>query len=118
MSMKHLRKEQTEQFSIDDYYQYHLSVLKAAEKFFGSIHPDAITLTDKELEEQKKSLPIQSIKDLSVDGKDLIKWSGHRGGRWTGEWIEKIEHTVLHGLCENDPTKIRDWFINDFKREK
>ena len=111
-------KRTNREFSVDDYYLYHLSVLKAAEKFFGSIYPDAITLTDKELEEQKKSLPIQSIKDLSVDGKDLIKWSGQRGGRWTGEWIEKIEYTVLHGLCENDSTKIRDWFINDFKREK
>ena len=34
------------------------------------------------------------------------------------EWIEKIEKAVLHGICENKPNKIKEWFINDFKREK
>ena len=58
----------------------------------------------------KNSLPIQSIADLVVDGKDLIEWTGLKGGAWTGEWIRKIEKAVLHGKCKNDPNEIKEWF--------
>lgn len=111
-------KRVKEQFTIDEYYAFDLSVLMCTEKFYRAVYVHAPTITDLELEERKKSLPIQSKKDLTVDGKDLIEWAGIRGGSWTGEWIKKIEHAVLHNVCENNPTKIRDWFINDFKREK
>lgn len=104
-------------FSIDDYYKYDLAVLVAAEKFFHAAYPTCQTLTVLQLRQQKESLPIQSIKELAVNGKDLIEWSGVRAGKWTGEWIGKIEHAVLHGSCENDPIKIKEWFMNDFKRE-
>jgi len=104
-------------FTIDEFYKYDLSVLTCTEKFYRSVHVNAPTMTDMELEESKKALPIQSKQDLVIDGKDLIEWAGIPGGRWTGKWIEKIEYAVLHQVCENNPTKIRDWFINDFERE-
>lgn len=104
-------------FSIDDYYKYDLTVLEAAEKFFRAAHPTSQTLTALQLRQQKESLPIRSVKELAVNGKDLIEWSGVRAGKWTGEWIGKIEYAVLHGSCENDPIKIKEWFMNDFKRE-
>lgn len=105
------------QFSIDEYYIFDLAVLFCTEKLFRSVYVNSPTLMDSELEKRKKSLPIQTAQDLAIDGKDLIEWAGIAGGQWTGKWIKKIEHAVLHTLCENNPTKIKDWFMNDFKRE-
>jgi len=108
----------TKLFTIDDYYSYDLNVLNTVEKFFQAIHTDLPTITTVEITKNKKELPIQSIKDLAADGTDLIKWAERKGGQWTGQWIKKIEKFVLHGHIKNDPNTIRDWFINDFKREK
>lgn len=105
-------------FSIDEYYRFELAVLKTTEKFYRSGFQDFSTLTDEELAARKKALPIQSIQDLAVNGQDLISWAGVKAGRWTGEWIRKIEYAVLHEQCENNPNKIREWFIHDFKSEK
>lgn len=105
-------------FSIDEYYLFDLAVLKTTEKFYRSISPHLSTLTEEELMVRKKALPIQSVQDLAVNGKDLITWAGVKGGPWTGEWIGKIEYAVLHKQCENNPNKIREWFIHDFKSEK
>ncbi len=110
-------KRENRLFSTDDYYLYDVSVLKATEKFFHAAYPDRLTLTEQQLQQQKESLPIQSVKELTVNGKNLIEWSGDRAGKWVGDWIGKIEYAVLHGFCENDPTKIKEWFMNDFKRE-
>ncbi|WP_172369381.1 CCA tRNA nucleotidyltransferase [Sporosarcina jiandibaonis] len=105
-------------YTIEDYYSYDLQVLKCAEKFFHAVNVDAGTLTDLEIEERKKALPIQTKQDLEVSGKDLMEWTDLPGGPWTGEWIKKIEQAVLHGQCKNTLTDIKDWFMNDFKCEK
>lgn len=111
------KKRVTGQFTIDEYYTFNLAVLTCTEKFYRSVYVNSPTLTDSELEEKKKLLPIQTAQELAVNGKDLIEWAGITGGRWTGIWMEKIEHAVLHTLCENNPTKIKDWFMHDFKSE-
>ena len=81
----------TRLFSTDDYYSYGLPELKTAEKLFRAFNVHLPTITNAEIIKNKSLLPIQSIKDLAVDGNDLINWAGHRGGHWTGQWIRKIE---------------------------
>lgn len=103
------------EFTIDDYYHYDLAVLTSAEKMYSSFYFKSPTVTNSDIERKKQSLPIQSKNDLTIDGRDLIKWAGVRGGEWTGKWLEKIERAVLHGICENTPTNIKDWFTNDFE---
>lgn len=105
-------------FTISEYYKFDLAVLVCTEKFYRSVYIDSPTLKNSELERNKHDLPIQSAQDLTINGKDLIKWAGIAGGRWTGVWIEKIEHAVLHSLCENDPIKIKDWFMHDFESKR
>ena len=78
----------------------------------------AKSISFTEIKQMKQSLPIQSIADLvcrrqGSDGMDKSK-----GGRWIGEWIGKIEKAVLHGTCKNDPNDIKEWFLNEFNREK
>lgn len=106
------------QFTIDDYYHYDLAVLSTTEKLFQSIHTNGEAISFTEIKQMKQSLPIQSLADLSVDGKKLMEWTSQKGGRWIGEWIEEIEKAVLHGTCENDPNDIKEWFLYEFNRKK
>lgn len=106
------------QFTLDDYYRYDLAALITTEKLFQSIHNNGESISSSEIKQMKQSLPIQSVADLSVDGKKLIEWTSQKGGRWIGEWIGKIEKAVLHGTCKNDPNDIKEWFLYEFNREK
>ena len=106
------------QFTTDDYYHYDLAVLYTTEKLFKSLRNTGQIISFAEIKEMKESLPIQSLADLSVDGKKLMAWTSQKGGRWIGEWIEKIEKAVLHGICENVPNDIKEWFLYEFNRKK
>ncbi len=106
------------QFTLDDYYHYDLAALITTEKLFQSIHNNGESISSSEIKQMKQSLPIQSVADLSVDGKKLMEWTSQKGGRWIGEWIGKIEKAVLHGTCKNDPNDIKEWFLYEFNREK
>lgn len=105
-------------FTLDDYYRFDLAVLLLVEKWFHVIGDATRALSMDEITAMKQSLPIHSVADVAITGKDLIAWTGLRGGRWTGEWMEKITLAVLHGQCENNPNNIKEWFLNEFKREK
>ena len=105
-------------FSIDDYYLFDVEVLVSAEKLAAVYHGIEEALSPQEIMSGKQSLPIQSTADLAVTGKNLIEWTKMRGGKWTGEWIGKIEKAVLHKWCENEPNKIKEWFVHEFKREE
>ncbi len=105
-------------FTIDDYYRFDMSVLLLVENLNHCINPNGIYLTAINIERQKKSLPIQSYNDITISGKDLIEWTGESGGRWTSEWLSKIERAIVHGECENTVITIREWFLNEFKRER
>ena len=98
-------------FTIDDYYLYDLNVLKMTEKLFRTFHVDCSSIDDQEIKKRKMALPIDSIKDLSITGNDLIQWTECKAGQWIGEWMKKIEFAVLHGKCKNDSNHIKEWFM-------
>lgn len=105
-------------FQKDELYFFAAEVLYIVEKIFRGMTGVLEEVSLGEFIQMKAVLPIQSKTDLSVNGKDLIRWAGGKGGRWVGEWIEKIEYAVLHGHCENHRDTIKEWFINDFDSER
>ena len=105
-------------FTVDDYYRFDLVVLLLVEKWVSVLANATQVLSKDEITAMKLSLPIQSVADVAITGKDLLAWTGLRGGRWTGEWMEKITKAVLYGQCENNPNNIKEWFLDEFKREE
>lgn len=106
----------TKSFTVDEIYHYDLDVLLTTERLINRLRGNNLSEVETAIERAKFSLPIQSRKELRVTGKELMQWTGLSGGRWTGEWIEKIETAVLYSACKNDPILIRDWFLREFKR--
>ncbi|MFS0687890.1 CCA tRNA nucleotidyltransferase [Sporosarcina sp. 179-K 8C2 HS] len=110
-------RRQSTRFTIDDYYRFTLEVLLTAEKVWHASHPSELGISVEEMAQLQKQLPIRSKDDLKADGKDLMAWTGQRGGRWVGEWMNKIEYSVLHRHCPNDAEKIKEWFLNEYERQ-
>ncbi|KXH81998.1 CCA tRNA nucleotidyltransferase [Sporosarcina sp. HYO08] len=105
-------------YSIDDYYQSSLEVLFATEKLFAALNPKETTVGPGELVKRKKQLPIQSKEQLAVSGRDLIQWAETKGGKWTSDWLTKVEYAVLHQNCINERSAIKEWFLHEFKCQK
>ena len=76
--IKRLRIGSSRLFTIDDYYTFDLAVLGYNGKVVPSIHMNGTAISFTEIKRMKQSLPIQSLADVAVDGKDLIEWTGQR----------------------------------------
>lgn len=105
-------------FRRDEFYFFEPIVLYVTEKVFCAMNEQQNAMTMTAFEQEKARLPIQSMQDLKVNGGDLLRWSGRKGGRWVGEWMEKIEYAVLHERCENHPDTMKEWFLSDFDSER
>ncbi|MDX1771780.1 MAG: CCA tRNA nucleotidyltransferase, partial [Planococcaceae bacterium] len=67
--------------------------------------------------EMKKALPIQSTKELSITGNDLMIWLDKPGGPWLKEMINEIVHAILHKEIDNHPEQIKEWIKNESRHK-
>ncbi|MCC5890431.1 MAG: CCA tRNA nucleotidyltransferase [Alkalibacterium sp.] len=56
-----------------------------------------------------QSLPIQSRKELNIDGKRLMEEKDARGGKWLGEAIAMAEKAVILKAVKNESDSIVNW---------
>jgi tRNA nucleotidyltransferase (CCA-adding enzyme) len=54
-------------------------------------------------------LPIHSLKDLDMNGQDLLVWTGKKGGPWVSQLLKEIEEKVLYNELVNTKSSIRKW---------
>ncbi|PIC62808.1 CCA tRNA nucleotidyltransferase [Sporosarcina sp. P13] len=101
-----------------DVYYFSLDVLDVVERIRHAQYADGSIETLEQLTKRKSSLPIQTRADLAFTGTNLLEWSGLRGGKWTSEWIEKIEQAVVSGRIENDAQAIKEWFVYEISRKE
>ncbi len=63
-----------------------------------------------------------SLRDLAINGKDLLLWSGHREpGPWVGDRLRQALDAVQEGSVENERNALRQWFVrlgNEGNRDK
>ncbi|QBP41317.1 CCA tRNA nucleotidyltransferase [Paenisporosarcina antarctica] len=100
-------------FSIDDIYHFDKNILIHAELLSRVVQSDIQPMPIEEIDKRKLSLPIQSIRDLEVSGQDLMEWFNKPSGPWLKEILTQIELAVLHQKVVNNPTKIKEWILNE-----
>lgn len=113
-----LRIRNSRSFDTLDIYYFSSDVLQVVEKIRHAQVKDEPVMTKEQIIQWKERLPIQNRSELSFTGTDLLQWSGLRGGKWTSEWIEKIEQAVVCKRIENDAQSIKEWFLYEISREK
>jgi tRNA nucleotidyltransferase (CCA-adding enzyme) len=87
------------------------------EKVYNCIHSISHSSTDN-LELEYETLPIKSREELKVTGKDLMIWTGRKGGPWIKEVLGNIELAVLNGEIRNEYETIRRWIETCSPSEK
>jgi tRNA nucleotidyltransferase (CCA-adding enzyme) len=91
-------------------------VYKLANKYFegfirltSCLQPDS-GITLDELKETAKNLPIQSKKDLALNGHDLtLLFPEAKKGPWMQRTIDKVEKAVVTGKLNNYNNEIKEW---------
>lgn len=91
------------------YYSFALRPLKLAAELTQRKESPAI---------QKSQLSIQSKADLAINGRDLMVWTGKKAGPWLKEWLLEIERHVVYGNLQNEKDEIKDWFFDEYNRNK
>ncbi len=107
----HIREQRF--FSTVDLYQFSEGTIVTAEKFVKILFPSIETTDANTIVEMKKALPIQSKKELSITGNDLMKWLDKPGGPWLKEMINEVVQAILHKEIDNHPEQIKEWIKNE-----
>ena len=104
-------------FNMEELYQFSEETLVTAEKFAKILTPSIESANTNSIINMKHSLPIQSMKDLTVTGHDLMKWLDKPGGPWLKELLNKIILAVLHHEVANHPEHIKEWIKNESRHK-
>lgn len=107
----------TRPFEDWEYFIFSTDVLEVAERIHF-VNNQGTPMSSQQIERKKRTLPLRHRKELAFTGTDLLTWSGKQGGKWTSEWIGKIEYAVVQGRIKNDAQAIKEWFIHEITREK
>lgn len=80
----------------------------------------AAALTGRRVDwiDKKMNLPIESKSDLAVNGRDLMDWTGKKPGPWLKEVLGEIERQIVFSEMENQKDKIKEWFLDEYNRDK
>lgn len=87
---------------------YTAQELEAAQYFARLRQLDA-ALPQLSIRELQAMLPIQQKQDLVVNGADLLKWSGKKGGPWLKDALEDMLSAIIHHELQNDRQQIKNW---------
>lgn len=101
-----------ENWSVKVIFSYMLEELLAANrvKYWANLN----YLAEDDLSHKKNNLPIQSQRDLVVNGRDLLEWNGGKRGPWVKEHLDEIVTAVLFGDIKNDYNAIKEWYDAKF----
>ncbi|KOS63615.1 CCA tRNA nucleotidyltransferase [Lysinibacillus agricola] len=100
-----------------DYFLYAQQELEAA-CYFAELRQLDVQMPQQSIHEIQTKLPIRHKRELIVNGTDLIKWSGQKGGPWVKEALQAMLEAVVNGKLENDRQQIKNWIEHYyFKKE-
>lgn len=60
-------------------------------------------------------IPIKSIKDLAINGRDIMKIMNKDAGPWLKEVLQQLEQLVVTGKLENTTKQLNEWVSQHVK---
>lgn len=98
------------------YFTYTEQELEAA-LYFAKLRQLDACLPNQPIHTLQDKLPIRQKQEVVVNGADLLKWSGKKGGPWVKEALENMLEAILHNELENDQQQIRNWLDHNYFHE-
>ncbi|MGE7694343.1 CCA tRNA nucleotidyltransferase [Lysinibacillus sp. NPDC094177] len=100
-----------------DYFLHTQQELEAA-CYFAELRQLDVQMPQQSIHEIQSKLPIKHKQELIVNGTDLLKWSGKKGGPWVKEALQAMLEAIVNGELENERQQIKNWIEHDyFKKE-
>lgn len=81
--------------------------------FVNELIPAFHTSLPSNLKEVHQNMKITSIKQLAINGRDILKWSDKPTGAWLKAYLEQITVEVAIGKLSNDKSSIYDYVIRN-----
>ncbi|PJO41800.1 CCA tRNA nucleotidyltransferase [Lysinibacillus xylanilyticus] len=100
-----------------DYFLYTEQALEAA-CYFAELRQLDVQKPQQSIQEIQTKLPIRHKRELIVNGTDLLKWSGKKGGPWVKEALQAMLEAVVNGELQNDQQQIKNWIEHDYFNQK
>ncbi|MCL1696480.1 CCA tRNA nucleotidyltransferase [Lysinibacillus sp. BPa_S21] len=99
-----------------DYFLYTEQELEAA-CYFAELRQLDVQMPQQSIQEIQTKLPIRHKRELVVNGTDLLKWSGKKGGPWVKEALQAMLEAVVNGELQNDQQQIKNWIEHDYFKQ-
>jgi len=100
-----------------DYFLYTEQELEAA-CYFAELKQLDVQKPQQSIQEIQTKLPIRHKRELIVNGTDLLKWSGKKGGPWVKEALQAMLEAVVNGELQNDQQQIKNWIEHDYFKQE
>ncbi|MBD8520372.1 CCA tRNA nucleotidyltransferase [Lysinibacillus fusiformis] len=98
------------------YFTYKEQELEAA-IYFAKLLQFDVRLPSEPIYVLQDKLPIRQKQDMVVNGANLLKWSGKKGGPWVKEVLEDILEAIIHNELANDQQQIKNWLDHNYFHE-
>ncbi|MGA3675040.1 CCA tRNA nucleotidyltransferase [Lysinibacillus agricola] len=96
-----------------DYFLYAQQELEVA-CYFAELRQLDVQMPQQSIQEIQTKLPIRHKQALLVNGTDLLKWSGKKGGPWVKEALQAMLEAVVNGELQNDRQAIKNWIAHEY----
>lgn len=110
MALSYLMLRKDHFWSRDELFTAGKEIALLVETAFLTIKREDVQLAH--LLDKYESLPIKSLKELTVNGNDLIRWTGNQSGPWIGKVLHEAAQAVINGEIANHKQEIRSWMEN------
>lgn len=97
-----------------NFFQFTEDVLVAAASYAKELKIIDTFYTPEQIRQAKAAIPISSVKDIVVNGNDLLEWTRKKRGPWIREAMEKIIRMIVDRKLVNDRTQIKEWFFREY----
>ncbi|MFJ8065120.1 CCA tRNA nucleotidyltransferase [Psychrobacillus sp. NPDC096426] len=94
-----------------NFFQFNEDVLIAAASYAKQLMNMEVAYTVEQIQQIKAALPISSVKEIVVNGNDLMEWTQKKRGPWIREVLEKLIISIVNGELTNDRKQIKEWFF-------
>lgn len=103
---------QTRMYTVHELYQFGEETLRYIEQlvpFFDIVSQEEKVCTDY------RALAIHSMKDVAINGRDLMTQFHKESGPWLKEWLQAAEHGIIAGEVLNEKQSLFDYLLTRYK---
>ncbi|MCR2820218.1 CCA tRNA nucleotidyltransferase [Lederbergia panacisoli] len=108
-SLSLLQRRKDHEWTKYEYYRAGIEISTIVERTYQASRNKDISEIESNIHNIFKQLPITSREDLTISGKDILKWCEKPAGPWVRVIMEGIEEAIINNEIYNEAAEIKRW---------